>query len=486
MSNSNSNSNNNNNLTFDLDINNYTIRELSNFFKLDEQYSHDDLDSKEGELINSILKVYKDSDIIYRNEIVQFIKIGKQILGGKIFTKTNTNTNNRTNTNTNINVEPTTYKTHSSTPSTINESYDADITNKSNIPSNFGKNFNNVGKIINPASNHPALQKQSIPSNSVNGYNVQTNVSNYIYNTRFRDNYFGSLSSNCSFTLPNKIKNVISISLAGIQIPNVANTFASSKETNQIYIYEDTTGLNAIVKIPSGNYNIYTFAPALEKAINEQVIGSTPNRFTVTINGNTNTLNITNSTNTFKINILKKESSIDTIFDCNEFEFTYALNTNTDNIDVKKKIKPSDFFMTMGYLMGFRQIEYIGSKSYTTEAPFDDTLQDYYYFELNDYNDYQNESTYGVLPTYILSKNIIAVLPITTPKYIASFDNNANFIYKTRNYNGPVDISKISIRMLGDQGSVVDLHAVDFSFVLQVTTIYDNMIPYKTKEVSII
>lgn len=471
--------------SIDLDINNYTIGELLSFFKLDNTYSFDDLDNKEGELISNILKVYNNDNnnndnIVYRNEIISFIKTGKQVLAGRI------TTNQKIKKKYGNNELPSSFKTQSSTPATVEESEDADITNKSNATSYLPEKYNNVGKIINPASNHPALQRQSIPSNSINGYNVETNVSNYIYNTRFRDNYFGSTSSNCSFTLPNKIKNVIAISLAGIQIPNVSNTFSSVSETNQIYIYEDNTGLNAIVSIPTGNYTITTFAPVLEKAINIQVIGSYPNRFTVTINDNLNTLNIINSTNTFKINILKKTSSIDALYDCAEFDYTHSINTNYDKSDVKKKIKPSDYFTTMGYLMGFRQIDYSGSKSYTCEAPFDDSLQDYYYFELNDYNDYQNESTYGVLPTYILSKNIIAVLPITTPKYISSFDNNSNFIYKTRNYNSPVDISKISIKILNAEGLLVDLHSIDYSFILQVTTIYDNMIPYKNKEVSII
>jgi hypothetical protein len=473
------------NNTIDLDINNYTIGELMNFFKLDNNYSIDDLDDKEGELISNILKLYNDTNIVYRNEIIGFIKRGKQILTG--------NSNSRTEkwrSDNDRNGMPSSFKTQSSTPATVEESEDADITNKMNMPIHrnlFEKEkYNNIGKIINPHANHPALQTQSIPSNSTNGYNVSTNVSNYIYNTRFRDNYFRTSSSNCSFTLPNKIKNVISVSLAGIQIPNVSYTFSSVKETNQLYIYEDTTGLNAIVAIPSGNYTITTFATALEKAINEQVIGSTPNRFTVTINNNSNTINIINSTNTFRINILKKTSSTDAIFDCVEFDYSQSLNSNYDNSDVKKKIKPSDYFTTMGYLMGFRQIDYSGSKSYTCEAPFDDTLQDYYYFELNDYNDYQNESTYGVLPTYILSKNIIAVLPIITPKYISTFDNNSNDIYKTRNYNSPVDISKISIKLLNADGVLVDLHSIDFAFILQVTTVYDNLIPYKKKEVIVV
>ena len=136
----------------------------------------------------------------------------------------------------------------------------------------------------------------------------------------------------------------------------------------------------------------------------------------------------------------------------------------------------------MGYIMGFREIEYLGKKSYSTEAPFDDTLQDYYYFELDDYTDYHNETTYGILPTYVLSKNIIAILPITTPKYVSSFDNNANFIYKNREYTAPIELKKISIKMLSDQGAVVDLHYVDFSFVLQVTTIFDNILPLSRNE----
>jgi hypothetical protein len=472
--------------TTDLDINNYTIGELINFFKLNEQYTIDDLENKEDELINSISSVYSNSDISYKNEIIQFIKNGKQILYGTAKQSRNNNSNRKGKTDENDTIDRVTnHKIKSSTPSTIQESLDANIINRSDIPSNLGKNYNNVGKIINPMTNHPSLQTQSISSTTANGYNIHTKKTNYIFNTRFRDNYFGTVSSNCSFTIPSTIKNVISISLSGIQIPNVSSTFSKNKETNQLYIYEDTTGLNAIVEIPKGNYVITDFASTLEKSINEQVLGSNPNRFTVTINKQSNTLNIINSTYTFRINIIKKKSNVENIYNCDTFEYNYELNINIDNIDNKKKIKPSDYFSTMGYLMGFRQIEYFGEKSYTTEAPFDDSLQDYYYFELNDYNDNQNDSNNGVFPTYMLSQDIIAVLPITTPKYISSFDNNANFVYKTREYNSPVDIRKISIKMLSDQGGLVDLHSVDFSFILEAKIIYDNLMPYNKKDVII-
>ena len=48
------------------------------------------------------------------------------------------------------------------------------------------------------------------------------------------------------------------------------------------------------------------------------------------------------------------------------------------------------------------------------------------------------------------------------------------------------NISKISIKILSADGVLVNLHSIDFAFILQVTTIYDNMIPYKNKEVVVI
>jgi len=81
--------------------------------------------------------------------------------------------------------------------------------------------------------------------------------------------------------------------------------------------------------------------------------------------------------------------------------------------------------------------------------------------------------------------NFIAVLPITTPKYTASFDNNANFIYKTRNYAAPINLKKISIKMISPQGELVDLKQTDFAFCLQISTLYDNIAPFNVKDVNI-
>ena len=433
---------------FDFNIDNYSTDNLISFFRLHNNYDFEDLDKKAKEMTLSVVSSNNSSK--YKYELIEFIQKAQALL---------------------IQVK--------------NDDNDRII--KKNINATDKKDENNsrvdnVGKIINPLSSHPALQRQKMPSDTTNAYNYHTNTTNYIFNTQFRDDYFNSNPNNCSFTMPTTIKNVVAISLSGIQVPNVTTTFSETKRTNEIFIREDVTNIEGIVNLPPGNYTLNELIIELEKAINIQLLGSWPNRFTVTISPHKRNIIISNSTYTFTMNIIKKDKSL---YFPNTCLYDLDKNTNPDDINPKNKLKPSDLYNTMGYLIGYRKPEYIGLQSYTSESIFTDTFQDYYYFSLNDYTDYQHPNTIGVLPTGLISNNIIAILPITTPKYIASFDNNSNFIFKTRNYLAPVNLKKISIKFLGPEGELIDLKHTDFAFCLQVSTLYDNVMPFNTTDVSL-
>jgi hypothetical protein len=331
----------------------------------------------------------------------------------------------------------------------------------------------NVGQMIPQMFPNQVMQLQKIPSNTVTSYNKTTCVINYVFNTIFRDDYFNSLSNNCSFTLPLKLKNVMSINLAALQLPNVASTFSDSKGTNVIYIAENTTLKQGLVTLPSGNYSIYEFVEALQLAINDQL--GTDNRFQVTLNPHTYRLKITNTENTFYMNLMEKSN---TDFD---YKCLYDIDENTnpgENTIGKEKVKVIDFVSSMGYLMGFIKPQYNGQKSYQTESVYNDTFQDYVYVELNDYTGNQFESTVGVFPTSYISKNILAVMPITAAKLSVNFDSNANFVQKVRNYSAPVNVGRISVRILGPAGELMDLKNTDYMFMLQVTTVLDNIAPF--------
>lgn len=446
------------NYDFDFNIYNYSIGELLKFLTLDENYTLNDINEKSSKM-NTIITESKDYDKEYKSRLSKFLEEAKLKLVKHV-------------------------KEISQGDDGFIEDYDKPIIDNKITSSNFKEKIekhDNVGKIIYPMStSHQPLQKIQIPNDSNNPYSGNINIQNYIFNTQFRDNFFFTTPEDCTFTLPIKIKNIISISLSAVEIPNVFLTFSEYRGTNQIYIYENVTGLEAIVNIPQGNYNITTFPSILEQAINIQVIGSHPNRFQVSINQFTHFLTISNTTYTFNMNLVKKD--FDFIKNCDYSK--YAIS-NVDNIVEKNSInvEPSQFCNTMGYLMGYRKIEYFGQQSYTTESMFNEAgNNDYIYFSLNEYT---TSSQYivncGVLPFSLIDDNILAMVPITSAKFSTTFANSSNYIFKTRNYNGPIDIQKISIKLLTSNGSLANIFDNDFSFVIQVKTIYDITKPYKPK-----
>jgi hypothetical protein len=60
-------------------------------------------------------------------------------------------------------------------------------------------------------------------------------------------------------------------------------------------------------------------------------------------------------------------------------------------------------------------------------------------------------------------------------------DNN-NSLAKIRRYNGPVNLSKIQIKVLDKFGNVIDLNNMDFSLTLEMEILYEN---FNFKNVSV-
>jgi hypothetical protein len=478
----------------DLNIENYDINDLISFLHLKKNYTSSDLEDKEKEYIYNV--VSNDTGTINSKkkfELIMFIKNAKTKLLDNIIINNNNNNNNNSGTNNNSRLGGSNRLDGSNrlerakdfdllpgenpnlggsvmNPNVVSLS---DPTNPSQAASGKDSKIQ-LGQIINPFSNLPAMEfsKNAI---KMNGYNPQRIIRNYIFNTRFRDAFSDSYSTNSTYTLPQKMVNVISIVLSGLQFPNFMFSFSKSKKTNQIFIHEDVTDNEAMVSIPSGNYNVMNFPGVLEKAINEQVVGSYtpagPNRFTVSISPYTFFTTISNSTYTFTMitNFTLYNDDPDNFVCPNVYSTRYFKSEP----DIKDGTRPEQYFNSLGWLIGYRLTVYEGLQSYTSEGPFDNQFADYIYFTLNDYVNNQTANTYGVLGGSILDANILGVIPITTPYFTSTFDNNSNFIYKTRNYTGPVNIAKINIQLINEFGEQINLHNSDFAFCLQVTSILD-------------
>ena len=167
---------------FDLDVNNYSIDDLIGFFKLKDNFDENDIERRFIEIAEEILSAKSSSrNPKHKFDIMNFVKLAKDILVSSYY----------------------------------------EIKNKIEMDriQHKKKNIDNVGKIVNPLAVHPALQSQSIPTNDINGYRHNKNVSLYVFNTATRENFFGSSATNCTFVLPIKLKNVLSISLSSTVTP---------------------------------------------------------------------------------------------------------------------------------------------------------------------------------------------------------------------------------------------------------------------------
>ena len=446
----------------DLDINNYSNEELISVVKLNLEFSKDELNNAISNYQN-IIKENNDYSIAYKKQLHEFFNKVKRRLS--VLTNTFHNSNNfydykndKPDSNTNLNTPFKSFSV-SNNVDMLND-YDTNYTEKEHLLSK-----QDTGKIIAPLTNinNNPLQYQRIPKDNINGYNQNKIVSSYVFNSQFRKNFLNTTPEDCEFQLPNSINNVISIALSGLQIKNTMFAFSSYKYTNQIYIEEDTSGgtIGGIVSIPDGNYDENSFPGVLEYCINSQIISDneSEHRFKVLIDPNTLFLTISNNENNF---------TIKTIVDQN---MNYRLN----DLDVKNKISTSNIINTMGYQMGFRNIEYTNEKSYTTESNFNSQAYRYIYFSLDDFNNSNLDRTYGILPSEnILDDNILAIIPLSSESFDKNYIDSGNYINNKREYSIPINISKIRIKLLDYLGDLINNNYNDFTFTLEITRIRDN------------
>ena len=443
--------------SFDLDIHNYTPNDLIKFFKLEQSYTLNDLVGKVAELTKEILSPNNTSyKTTYKNDIIKFISEARDVLS--------------------------LFKKEAETNNAIKENLDKFV--------NMNKD-RRVGQIINPLDTHPVLETASNPTQSINGYDYVVNNSVYVFNTAGRNDYFLSESSNATFDLPLKWKNVLSVSLVSANIPNVMYAFNDESVTNQLYIEEDGTGLSGVVVLPQGNYSPYaipttlpilnnlieaSFPDELTKAINEQILGiyiPANYRFKVTISLSTRVTTISNNTNTFTMNTIRRLPRENCEYSPYS-SLVYNDYTGLDPPPDKTQIPFLSYVQTMGYLMGFRETYYTGKTSYISESIFTNIYSNYLFFELDDYTGSQPaSSTYGILGSSVINSNVLGVIPINSSLFTTTFDNNSNFIYKKREYFGPVDISRITIKLVNQKGNIVNLHKTDYSFSLQIRSLYN-------------
>jgi hypothetical protein len=272
--------------------------------------------------------------------------------------------------------------------------------------------------------------------------------------TRFRDNYYTTISSNFHVDLPIRLAQVVSMQLSALELPETFYVISKVFGNNFFVLRVDQESL--IVTIPDGNYD----SAGLQNYINHFLQGaSIPADFqtihfiadlpipTTSSAGSGSGKMVVSGPQNFVLNFL----------------------TDSSGNDDRQTPLP----LKLGWLMGFREGYYENNSNYVSEGIINLAGPRYIYLVVDDYNNSVNDGFYGAFNSSILNKNILARISLQGSVFNISSENNFNLITTPRQYFGPVDVQKLQIQLLDEYGRILNLNNMDYSFCLTFQTIYD-------------
>jgi len=406
---------------FDFNINNYSISDLERFLNLNDGYDDDTINKKVNEFKEKINDL---SDTSFKTKLTKFI--------GEVKNKLTNDNDSQNKLNTFDDLNP---KTPKNDIISAGSTYIIDNNNSKKTSSTVQQVYNT-----------------DIAKGTVTTLKKKTTETTFCINSLFRDSSSNS-ATDCIYNLPYVIKNVTSMEIMTVELPQSIFLFSERNGSNTLYFKEysgpnPSTPLEGLVTLPPGNYKISSspdLITSLQTAINNQL--GTVNRFTVSISATTNRITISNSTYIFEM-------------------YTVYQGTNRN------------IAKTMGWTLGYRQLAYTNLQSYTTESIYNDTPATYLYLEINDFNtQYIATQVIGLFSNSFLDSNIISKICYTNNTSYTSYNtivyDEKYVIGSPREYFGPVHLQKMNIRLLDQYGTVVDLNGLDFSITLRIKILYD-------------
>ena len=412
-------------MKFELDIKNYKNKELMEMFELPNNYDQNILSINETKLKDSIIN-NKELNNETKNKTLNFIVEAKNILLANI-SQVEGGQKNMAEFAINL------YNTECDLKSVkIEDPSEHMIQVRPNKPYLSSYPTEYFPGIINPLKRK--LNRQFL--------NIDT---------RFRDNYYGSSSTNYSMTLPIHINDIISMQLISLELPTTYYVISKQFGNNFFYLTVDST--RTLVTLQDGNYSVSAIVSYLNSIMTS--LGGVFVNVTFNVNLDSNG----NGSNQIVINISP---------DVN-LRMSLNFQANINGIDDRSTPLP----LKLGWKLGFRNGIYEGNKTYVSEAVVDLSGPRYLYLAIDDHNNNVNNGFYSAFNSSILNKNILARIPINSPNFTIFTENNFNVVTYPRIYFGPVNIQNLSIQLLDEYGRIVDLNNMDFSFCLTFQTAYD-------------
>ena len=307
-------------------------------------------------------------------------------------------------------------------------------------------------------------------------------------NTRFRDNYNTTKSTDFKLTLPYPIKKVTSMKLVSSEFPKTVYSFSNILGSNNFQVSSPIGSPYDIIDISSGSYATPHLLLAVNKALAAKAID-------VSLNYNNNNGRM----------IFSGPAAFDLKFDYIETNICPLPRSNVDSEQ-----------LTLGWMLGFRgnsilpknavqeecpcgQLKntvyikrqkwppqlskkkvciynyahdmsniYVDEKSYTSEGIFDGHGTSYFLLSVDDFQNNHNEIIISPFNDQTLGDNNVLAKINTNCCSDSCCDKNVE-----RMYFGPVDLIKLHIKLLDEFGRTIDINNSDYSFSLEMEILYD-------------
>ena len=474
---------------FDLNIKNYSISELEELLTLGTVYHVDEIRHKKD---NICMKIVNDNTLTFdmKANLEKFFENASLILNNiKCGSSNNNNTENKKETD-----------NDGFTDGNLNVSL-------SELKNVMMKNSNNL-IIDDPISAHNIkINRILTPGTNVDDYGTQRGVINPLLmntilkavnvDTRFRENYYSTKSTNITINLPFRLEKVISYRIVGITLPLSYYNISQSYGNNvlQINIYSRTVlgqiDVSYSLILPDGCYNTIqntqsspVFSSSIEEVINNILKNdpNSPNNNPLTPNLNL----IYTIDRTSGKSILAQDAAASGTVAYN-FEVIFTVGLNLQNNQVEDDYMRT-LMLRLGWILGFRLGKYSSSNMLATPpTKFGSIVSEgicftkfplYGFLAIDDFNNNANDYYMSVFSNSVSVPNIVAKVNFTEfNETVGAFqaaqgESTSNAINREKRFFGPVNIQKMKITLYDDLGRVLDLNNMDWSLELAFECVY--------------
>jgi len=431
----------------DLDIGNYTIKDIEKFFRFKprSKYTASDIELREYEIREQLLNSGHINKR-FKRDLIEFLSLAKDWL---IYVKC---------------------KPDEKQPTTIPKNYKLDTLDtpvSAEIPNRNGE------LTIRPDTQYINTQNSDFFPGIMNPLSTRVITKCLNIDTRFRDNIYTTKCTDFTINLPMKFSKVVSMQLAALEFPVTFYGISEELGNNFIYIQvnynaldgsEEVLDASATYYIPDGNYN----SSDVIELLNAQLCPLDSN------NNMTQPDNIfsyvqmvidvtANGSGSGKVTIYPtgdKASNINLI----TLDFTRGKNGEVDNVPLTNKL---------GWNLGFQKTLYNDATSYTADTIVEPSNVRYVYLIVDDFNKSANNHFISVFNKSVLNPNILARIAIKGSYFSIIMGNDFNITSEPRKYFGPVDIQRLKIQIVDEYGKILNMNNSNFSFCLNLKMLYD-------------